>query len=223
MDIAKIQNLIGYEFNNKEFLITAFTHSSYSNEHQVQSNEMLEFLGDSVLSLAVSEYLYQNADSNWKEKDLSEKRALIVNKTPLAKAIDKKKGLIGFLRCGVGEARSNPTKSEATKCDLYEAIVGAIFLDGGMQAAKAFIHRTLGANMAQALKAKTGNYVGLLLEHTLLQKKDIFRYAQTNQDQPMFLVEVVLDQKTLSKAQAKSKAQAEKLAAKAACVKLGLL
>ncbi|HHW89601.1 MAG TPA: ribonuclease III [Clostridiales bacterium] len=222
MDIAKIQNLIGYEFNNKELLITAFTHSSYSNENQVQSNEMLEFLGDSVLSLAVSEYLYQNANFNWKEKDLSEKRALIVNKTPLAKALDKT-SLIDFLRCGVGETRSNPTKSEATKCDLYEAIVGAIFLDGGMRAAKAFIHKTLGANMAQALKAKTGNYVGLLLEHTLTQKKDIFRYTQTQQDQPMFLVEVVLDQKILSKAQAKSKAQAEKLAAKAACVKLGLI
>ena len=69
MDIAKIQNLIGYEFNNKELLITAFTHSSYSNENQVQSNEMLEFLGDSVLSLAVSEYLYQNANFNWKEKE----------------------------------------------------------------------------------------------------------------------------------------------------------
>ena len=187
MDIAKIQNLIGYEFKNKSLLITAFTHSSYSNEHNVPSNEMLEFLGDSVLSLVISEYLYQNANSNWKEKDLSEKRAIIVNKTPLAKALDKS-ALIGFLRCGVGEARSNPTKSEATKCDLYEAIVGAIFLDGGMPAAKKFIYKTLSTNMKQALKIKTDNYVGLLLEHSLKQKKDIFRYTQIQQDRPLFLL-----------------------------------
>ncbi|HEY8424039.1 MAG TPA: ribonuclease III [Clostridia bacterium] len=222
MDIQKIQKLIGYEFKNKELLITAFTHSSYSNEHRVQSNEMLEFLGDSVLSLVVSEFLYQNANSNWKEKELSEKRALIVNKTPLAKAIDEN-CLIGFLRCGVGETRSNPDKSEATKCDLYEAVVGAIFLDGGIQAAKDFIYKTLGGNMRQALKAKTDNYVGLLLEHTLLQKKDIFRYSQIDNGQPMFLVEVVFNDKILSKAIAKSKSQAEKIAAKAACEQLGLL
>lgn len=222
MDTAKIQERLSYSFKNKELLVTAFTHSSYSNEHNVQSNEMLEFLGDSVLSLVVSEFLYQNANSNWKEKELSEKRAYIVNKTPLAKALDEL-GLIGFLRCGVGETRSNPLKSEATKCDLYEAVVGAIFLDGGMTAAKEFIYRTLGENMAQALKAKTDNYVGLLLEHTLAQKKDIFRYAQIGQDQPMFRVEVVLDNKTVSSASDKNKSKAEKMAAKAACELLGLV
>jgi ribonuclease-3 len=222
MDISTIQERLGYKFKNKELLITAFTHSSFSNERNVQSNETLEFLGDSVVSLVVSEFLYQNANSNWKEKELSEKRAYIVNKTPLANAMDEL-GLIGFLRCGVGETRSNPSKSEATKCDLYEAIVGAIFLDGGMQAAKNFIHKTLGGNMLQALKAKTDNYVGLLLERTLSQKKDIFKYTQIGQDQPVFTVEVVIDQKTLSQASAKSKSQAEKMAAKAACERLGLL
>ncbi|HEY8390439.1 MAG TPA: ribonuclease III [Clostridia bacterium] len=223
MDISKIQSLIGYEFNDKEILITAFTHSSYSNERKVPSNEMLEFLGDSVLSLVVAEFLYQNAKEGWKEKHLSEKRASIVNKTPLAKAVDEL-NIIDFLRCGVGETRSNPVKSEATKCDLFEAVTGAIFLDGGLEEARDFIFRSLGANMAQALKNKTDNYVGLLLEHTLQQKKDIFKYSEiVENNKNLFLVEVVINQKVLARAKAKSKNEAEKLSAKIACEKLGLI
>ena len=223
MDIAKIQNLIGYEFGDKEILITAFTHSSFSNENKVQSNEMLEFLGDSVLSLVVAEFLYQNAKPLWKEKDLSEKRASVVNKTPLAHAVNEL-NIIDFLRCGVGETRSNPVKSESTKCDLFEAVTGAIFLDGGIDEARDFIFRTLGANMVQVLKNKTDNYVGVLLEHTLKQKKDIFRYTEiVENNDNFFLVEVLIDKKVLAKAKARSKSEAEKVSAKIACDKLGLI
>lgn len=223
MDITKIQNIIGYEFGDHERLITAFTHSSYSNEQKVQSNEMLEFLGDSVLSLVVAEFLYQNAKPSWKEKDLSEKRASVVNKIPLARAVDEL-NIIDFLRCGVGETRSNPVKSESTKSDLFEAVAGAIFLDGGIDEARDFIFRTLGGNIVHVLKNKTDNYVGVLLEHTLKQKKDIFKYSEVveNNDN-LFLVEVLIEQKVLAKAKAKSKNEAEKLSAKIACDKLGLI
>lgn len=223
MDITKIQNIIGYEFGDHERLITAFTHSSYSNEQKVQSNEMLEFLGDSVLSLVVAEFLFQNAKPSWKEKDLSEKRASVVNKIPLARAVDEL-NIIDFLRCGVGETRSNPVKSESTKSDLFEAVAGAIFLDGGIDEARDFIFRTLGGNIVHVLKNKTDNYVGVLLEHTLKQKKDIFKYSEVveNNDN-LFLVEVLIEQKVLAKAKAKSKNEAEKLSAKIACDKLGLI
>jgi ribonuclease-3 len=223
MDISNIESLIGYEFSDKQILITAFTHSSYSNEQKVQSNEMLEFLGDSILSLVVSEFLYQNAKADWNEKNLSEKRASIVNKTALARAVDELK-IIDFLLCGVGETRSNPVKSEATKCDLFEAVTGAVFLDGGIDEARDFIFRSIGANMVHVLKNKTDNYVGMLLEHTLKQKKDIFKYSEiTENNDNFFLVEVVLDEKVLSKAKARSKSEAERLAAKTACSKLALI
>lgn len=224
MEITEIEKRINYSFNDKLLLVTAFTHSSYANENNITSNEMLEFLGDSVLSLTVSEFLFNNAHSSWQEKDLSEKRAQIVSKTPLAKAVDRLK-IMDYLRCGVGESRSNPVKPESMRGDLFEAVTGAIFIDGGIEKAKTFVFKVLGNTMTEVTKAKTTeNFVGKLLEHTLKSKKQIFKYTEIKDgEKTEFLAEAVIDGKVLGSAQAASKTYAEKIAAREACGNLGLI
>lgn len=224
MKIYEIEKKINYTFKDKQLLVRAFTHSSYAYEKKITSNEMLEFLGDSVLSLIISSHLYKHAKSNWREKDLSEKRASVVSKEPLARAVDKL-DIIQYLLCGVGESRSNPVKSDAIKGDLFEAVTGAIFLDSNsLEITQNFILTNLKDALSHALKTKTDNYVGKLLEYTLKPKKEVFFCKDNSQNnKPNFYVEVVINGKVLANASGKSKTEAERQAAKAVCEKLGLL
>ena len=125
---------LSLKFKKKKILQTAFVHSSYSNEHRIESNERLEFLGDAVIEFIITEILYLQFQG--REGDMSKIRSLVVSEKPLSEAIDKL-GLSKYLLNGVGESK-NTTESKAVKCDLFEALVGAIFLDGGIENAKAF-------------------------------------------------------------------------------------
>lgn len=134
-DYNKIEKIIGYTFKNKELLKTAFTHSSFANENKVESNERLEFLGDSVLQYVVTYKLY--SDYSLKEGDLSKFRQKLVSENPLAFVIEEL-GIAPFLLKGKGEAKSK-IDSKAMKADLFEAIVGAICLDSNLDEAKKFV------------------------------------------------------------------------------------
>ncbi len=138
--LLEVEKIIGYSFKSKNLLKTSLTHSSYSNEHKVESNEKLEFLGDAVIEFIITEILYK--EFSGKEGDLSKMRALVVSEKPLAEAVTKF-GLDKFLIKGVGESR-NTTPSNAIKCDLYEALCGAIYLDGGINETKKFFIKTVG-------------------------------------------------------------------------------
>ena len=109
------------KFKNKELLEMAFTHSSYANENNKQSNERLEFLGDSVLGLIVTQVIYSKTD--FKEGQLSKLRALLVSEEPLSRIIDML-DIEKLMLKGKGESKSK-VSSKAIKCDLFEAIVGA--------------------------------------------------------------------------------------------------
>ena len=137
VNISAVEKIIGYTFKSKKLLTRALTHSSYSNEHRVESNERLEFLGDAVIEFIITEKLY--TEFKGKEGDLSKIRALIVSEKPLAAAIDKL-GLEKYLLKGVGESK-NTTKSKAMKCDMFEAIAGAIYIDGGIEETKKFFNK----------------------------------------------------------------------------------
>lgn len=140
-DLKQVQKILNYEFKNKKLLQTALIHSSYSNEHRgVESNERLEFLGDAVIEFIITEILYLKFSG--KEGDLSKIRALVVSEKPLSDAVERL-GLDKFLVKGVGESK-NKVKSKAINCDLFEAICGAIFLDGGIEKTKEFFNLAVG-------------------------------------------------------------------------------
>lgn len=138
-DARKAEEKIGYSFKDKKLLMECFTHSSYAYENGETSNERLEFLGDAVLELVVTEYLYKKFDEA--EGKLTDKRRSLVSKQPLL-ALVLKSGLNELVLLGNGQKRLAKT-DEKLFSSLYEAIVGGIYSDGGYEPAKEFIERTL--------------------------------------------------------------------------------
>ncbi len=140
--ISKLEAAIGYTFKNKEYLITALTHSSHSNEQRAKGlpavcNERLEFLGDSILSMITSEYIYSKYPTT-PEGDLSKLRAEAVEGDS-EKEYSKKLGVGDFLLLGKGEELSGGRTKKKLLEDAFEAIVAAIYLDGGYEMAKKFV------------------------------------------------------------------------------------
>ncbi len=139
-DYEKLESNIGYCFKNKELLINALTHTSYANEHRykgIKNNERLEFLGDAVLELVSSEYLYNNM-KDMPEGKMTKLRASLVCEPTLAmdaRAI----GLDEFLYLGKGEDNTGGRRRDSIVSDAFEALIGAIFLDGGIEEAKYFV------------------------------------------------------------------------------------
>ena len=141
-DIGELQNLIGYSFKNEELILRALTHSSFCNEQLIGNAgdyERLEFLGDAVLEAVSSAFLFERYPDK-KEGELSKIRASMVCEPSLAFcARDLKLGT--FIRLGKGEERTGGRERDSIISDVMEAIVGAIFLDGGFDNASQFIHR----------------------------------------------------------------------------------
>ena len=138
-DSAQIEKIIGYKFKNRNLLKTAFTHSSYANEHRCKSYERLEFFGDSVLGFVVTKKLY--SDFKLSEGDLSKFRQKLVSEQPLAFIVEEL-GLDNYILKGKGESK-NKVDSKAIKADLFESIAGAICLDSNIENAEVFILKSL--------------------------------------------------------------------------------
>lgn len=136
-DLVYIQDLIGYEFNDINLLAAAFTHSSYVNEHQAVGNERIEFLGDCVLNFLVGEHLFL-LDRTASEGGLSAKRSSLVSRAPLARIVDKL-GFMQYLRVGAG-VNKNAFAVKA-RSDVFEALLGAVYLDGGMDACRVVLDK----------------------------------------------------------------------------------
>ena len=138
-NLQLLEEKIGYTFKNIALLQTAITHSSYANEQKrnEQFNERLEFLGDSVLSIVVSDYLFE-AHKNLPEGELTRTRAALVCETScfeFAKRLD----LGSYMRLGRGEELSGGRERSSILADAFEAVIAAIYLDGGIDAARDFI------------------------------------------------------------------------------------
>ncbi len=139
-DLKKFQKLIGYTFKNEQLLKQALTHSSYANEKHLKKlsdNERLEFLGDAVLEVISSEFLYQNYP-NLTEGQLTKLRASIVCEPTLATCTEEIQ-LGEFLFLGKGEDHTGGRKRKSVLSDALEAVIGAIYLDGGFANAKEFV------------------------------------------------------------------------------------
>lgn len=136
-DIDAVQSIIGYKFNNTKLLDAAFTHNSFVNEHDVAGNERIEFLGDCVLNFLVGEKMFFS-DRTAMEGKLSSRRAALVSRNPLARIVDEL-GLIKYLRVGVGVNKA--AFREKARSDVFEAIIGAVYIDGGMDSCRAVLDR----------------------------------------------------------------------------------
>ena len=136
-----IEDKIGYKFRKKELLFQCLTHKSYGNEEKVPNNERLEFLGDSVLSIVVSKYLYKKLP-NFQEGELSKIKNQLVSSKSLSDCV-KKYRLEKFLKIGKGESKTKGRLKESNLSCLFEAIIGGIFLDSGIRNAEQFVLRTL--------------------------------------------------------------------------------
>ena len=138
----ELEKIIGYHFKNKHYLTQALTHSSYANEKKLGklgSNERLEFLGDAVLELISSDYLYARF-TQIPEGELTKKRASLVCEPSLAYCA-REFGLPQFLLLGKGEDMTGGRNRDSIVSDATEALLGAIYLDGGFANAKEFIHK----------------------------------------------------------------------------------
>lgn len=141
MTVRKLDGIearIGYKFKNARLIEAAFTHSSYINEHDTRSNERIEFLGDCVLNFLVGESLFLR-DRTASEGALSARRAAIVSRAPLARLVDEL-GFLEYLRVGAGVDKS--AFSDKARSDVYEALVGAVYLDGGLDECRRFLKDT---------------------------------------------------------------------------------
>jgi ribonuclease-3 len=148
MDLTKLEEKTGYAFRNRELLETALTHSSYANEFsrrkgEIGFNERLEFLGDAVLELVTSEFIFET-HSDMPEGSMSKLRASLVCEPSLAFCA-RDIGLGEYLRLGRGEDMTGGRNRDSILSDAFEAVIGAIYLDGGLQEAGKFVR-----NMALA-------------------------------------------------------------------------
>ena len=163
-NLEELEKNIGYKFNNIELLQNALTHTSYAYEHGIQSNEKLEFLGDSILEFVSSEYMY-NKYLNLKEGQLTKVRATVVCEKSLHK-IATMHNFGKFLYLGKSEIKSGGNKRPAILADSVEAVIAAIFIDGGLEPAKKFIIENLKAEIEVATK-----HVGEKDYKTVLQEE----------------------------------------------------
>ena len=140
-DLKELENKIGYVFKNRELLENAMRHSSYANEtkKKLKDNERLEFLGDAVLELSSSEFIFNNYPG-MPEGDMTKLRASIVCEPTLAQCAAVIE-LGSFLRLGKGEEQTGGRFRDSIVSDAMEALIGAIYLDGGFANAKEFIHK----------------------------------------------------------------------------------
>ena len=226
--LNELQKKIGYSFTDINILKTALTHSSYANEHKnsgIECNERLEFMGDSVLGFVCAELLFKKY-SGKQEGDLSKMRSSLVCETALSNyATDM--GLGKYLMLGHGENLAGGRERPSTLSDAFEALIAAIYLDGGIEAAKKFILPFL----TNAIKADSAShslgrdYKTLLQEIAQQNPGEIIRYAVVNESGPdhdkSFTVNVYLNSNLLAAGKGKSKKEAEQDAAHKALKLMG--
>ncbi|MGN0637558.1 MAG: ribonuclease III [Huintestinicola sp.] len=223
--LAAFEEKIGYSFKNKNLLHEALSHSSYANECKKgrNSNERLEFLGDSVLSIVISEHLF-NHFKHLPEGDLTKIRASLVCEKALFE-FSKQISLGEFILLGKGEENTGGRNRPSIVSDAFEAVIAAVFLDGGMEAAReyvlGFIPKDLDRNSAKKLQ----DYKTILQEIIQRNPEEKVEYVLRSQSGPdhdrHFVVEVCLNTNVIGHGEGHSKKQAEQQAAKEALRLMG--
>ncbi len=220
-DLSKLEEKIGYHFNSKKLLRQALTHSSFANEQKINKfddYERLEFLGDAVLELVSSDFLYRE-HPDMAEGQLTRLRASMVCEPALAYCA-RDFGLEDFLLLGKGEEMTGGRGRDSITSDVLEALIGAIYLDSGIKSATEFIKRFVLSDLENKqlfYDAKT-----ILQEKVQQQGKGTLHYELVREEGPdhdkMFVIEAKIDEKTIGTGSGRTKKAAEQQAAYQALV-----
>lgn len=215
--ITTVENTVGYTFHDKNLLLEALTHSSFSNEMKINKRnnyERLEFLGDAVLELLSSEYLFQ-AFPNESEGNLTKKRASMVCEQSLA-ICARRMRLGEMMFFGKGEELAGGRERDSILCDVVEAVLGAIYLDGGNEAARAYVNNHIITDLsAGELFVDHKTSLQELIQHLDTDSKlsyEVVSEAGPEHDKT-FEVEVRLDDRMISRGTGKTKKSAQQDAA----------
>ena len=222
--IQQLQDTIGYKFHNPVFLEVALTHSSYANEvkHQLKYNERQEFLGDAVLSIIVSDYLFNNYTVP--EGQLTKLRAAIVCEKSLD-VMANKIHLGEYLRLGRGEEMTGGRTRPSIIADAFEALIAAIYLDSGIESARAFVLPFVTEMLEHEDSLSFKDYKTILQEIIQQNPEEKLVYKLVGEKGPdhdkRFVVDVMLNSNVIGKGEGRSKKNAEQMAAKEALELMG--
>ena len=219
MKLEKLEEAIGHTFRNKELLKIAMTHASYANEYNCESNEKLEFLGDSILEYVSSDYIYQKYPK-LKEVEMTKVRATVVCENCLHK-IARRLNFSDFLQVGKSERLNHGNTRPAVMADSVEAVIAAIYFDGGLEKAREFIISILKDEIEVATHEVGMKDYKTVLQEMLQAHGDVkIEYVLKKTEGPdhnkTFYTEMRCNGETLADGVGKSKKTAEMVAAQKA-------
>jgi len=226
-DFSIFAKQLGVSFTNLNLLIEALTHRSYLNEHREYTgnhNERLEFLGDAVLELATTDFLFKKFPAK-PEGDLTSYRAALVNTVSLSESAQTL-GINEYLLLSKGEAKDTGRAREVILADAFEAIIGSIYLDSGYANAEAFIARNLYHKIDGVISKRSYQDAKSRFQEASQEKRGTTpRYETLSEEGPdhakLFTVGVFIDTEEIARGEGQSKQEAEQTAAEAGLIKMG--
>jgi ribonuclease-3 len=228
-DIVKLEVKLNYKFHDKSLITQALKHRSFlsvTNEQRLSSNERLELLGDAVLGMVVTEFLYKKFPTK-EEGELTAIKSLMVSRKILTRAANHI-GIGEFILLNEAEAKAGGRKRSSILADAFEAVIGAIYLDGGLSIVIEFIHKNLLARTKKIISEEQNkNFKSILLEYSQSKNLGLPQYLVRNEEGPdhekLFTIEVLINNEVLGMGKGNSKKKAEQLSAKNALKKLNIL
>lgn len=217
--LSKFEGIIGYQFQDRRWLRAALTHSSYSMEHPGKTTdyERLEFLGDAVLELCVSKMLFETY--HWSEGKLTKTRAKIVCEASLS-YVARELSFGEFILMSYGEEKTGGRERNSILCDVVESVIGAVYQDGGLEAAQSLIERLILSRVDEIPERQQGDYKSALQELVQSQGKQTPEYRVVAEEGPphnrVFVTELWMDGHMVCRAEGKSKKLAAQRAAETA-------
>ena len=215
--VEEVEKILGYKIRDINFFKKAFIHRSYVfQNHGLKSNERLEFLGDAFLNFIITDFLFNNYKKEW-EGELTKKRSLLVNKKVLAEK-SKKFDLSRFLFMSQAEDKDGGRDKTSILANTLEAVIGAIYIDGGFEEAKGFIREKVFQDIVEILQdEESKNYKGELIEYFQKKYKETPDFRLIEEMGPdhdrTYIVEVYFKGETLGTGKGKTKKDAEQRAA----------
>jgi len=226
IDVKSVESLLNYSFSDKNNLLQAFKHRSYlsiTQEKDYESNERLEFLGDAILDIIVTEHLFHTFEHE-REGFLSQKKSILVSRQVLSQLVEQL-GLGKYLLLNKGEEKTGGRTRLSNLANLFEAVLGAIYLDGGIVPAKKFVNTVLINRQNELLSTKSFvNYKSKLLEHAQSKGWGAPTYRVIDESGPdhqkHFVVSVHVHEKLSARGMGSNKKRAEQKAAQNALRKI---
>ena len=222
--MTTLEEKLGYEFRDPALLENALTHSSCANESRgrLQSNERLEFLGDSILGMVVADHLYRN-HPDLPEGELTRTRAALVCEDSLVEVAEALR-LGEYLHLGKGEEAGGGRKRPSIQADAVEAVLAAVYLDGGIGSARKIVQQYILCREVEGLTSPR-DYKTALQELVQRESGQVLKYRLTGEEGPdhdkRFLVDVMLNSNVIGRGEGRSKKNAEQMAAKEALELMG--